>query len=182
MPIEHILIDMDGVLADFIRPACKLVGVDFDKYPPGEWEIAKVAGISDDDFWRTIERQPDFWVNLPKTPHFGELIKFVESLKVRWSISTSPSMDPNCVKQKVLWMRQHIGPRFNSYMIGKQKELMAAPGRVLIDDSDRNLERFERAGGRGILFPAQWNSMWAVEDVMAYVSERLAKLASTELF
>ena len=35
---------------------------------------------------------------------------------------------------------------------------MAHPGALLIDDADRNVKRFVRAGGMAYLFPQPWNS------------------------
>ncbi len=59
---------------------------------------------------------------------------------------------------KIVWLRQRFGPEFKSFLLGSQKYFCAAPGHVLIDDSDKNCKAFEKWGGKAILFPQYWNS------------------------
>ena len=41
---------------------------------------------------------------------------------------------------------------------------MAAPGVLLIDDSDKNCEKFVQHSGHAILFPRPWNSNHKYKD------------------
>ena len=45
--------------------------------------------------------------------------------------------------------------------------MLAKRGRVLIDDSDVNCEKFAAAGGTAIVFPQRWNSAHAIEGCPA---------------
>jgi len=57
-------LDIDGVLANFNEPACKIINVD---YPPLEWHwykdipngFERVNGACDIDFWINLNWLPD---------------------------------------------------------------------------------------------------------------------------
>ena len=44
-------------------------------------------------------------------------------------------------------------------MFGARKELMAGPNTILIDDYPNNVNKFNAAGGLGILVPSNWNTV-----------------------
>lgn len=164
---------MDGVLCDFWSAVLSLWDFDPAAYPANEWDMAKVLGISEGEFWERIEGTPDFWLNLKPYPWAKSLIAHVESSKLPWTVMTSPSMDPECAKQKVQWMRRHIANKFTAYMIGSRKYLLAQPDTLLVDDNDGNVSKFIAAGGQAVLFPARWNSLHAVSDPFAFVSSAI---------
>ncbi len=180
MAVNHILLDLDGVLCDFFKGALDLFGFDVSNYPAEEYDIEKVVGVSATQFWKRVTETEDFWVNLKPYPWADGLLATIESLGIPWTIATAPSFDPYCVKQKVEWMRKHIHPHFTSYMMGKQKHLMAKPDVLLIDDSDRNVGPFIAAGGQAILFPARWNSLHYVDDPYGYVKSALMELTKED--
>lgn len=159
--IEHIFVDMDGVLVDFSSAALRLHGAEEIDWPPGEWDFAKVLGITRGEFWGKIDSLGSaFWANLEPYPWSEELLDLVAST-APFSILTSPSLSPSCSKGKLLWLAQHMPRRngrvFRDFLIGPSKHLVAKDSRVLIDDSDSNAEKFRAAGGEVILFPRLWN-------------------------
>lgn len=156
--LKTILLDCDGVLADFHGAALKLWDFPREQYPPGVYDIPGVVGISEDDFWERINSIPDFWLDIPAFAWLEELIRFVDRTGIKWYIATAPSLDPDCVRQKIIWLRRRLGNKFNRIMLGRHKELMANPQTVLIDDCDANIDRFIRREGHGILFPQVWNA------------------------
>lgn len=166
-----ILLDLDGVLCDFVTGALRANGIQdidgiFDKWPPLEWDIWNLYGGTEHDFWKNIElaeRTSGFWENLSPYDWKDEILNMVRA-KGEFLVSTSPSLDPWCASAKVTWMRKHIGPRFCNYMIGHQKYAMANPDNILIDDNDGNVKKFREAGGRAILFPHRWNSNHRFEN------------------
>ncbi len=171
--IKHILVDMDGVLADFLSASLSLWDFDPKDYPANTWEIADVLGISMSDFWGTIDKVPTLWRDLKPYPWVGELIALLNDSGVPWSTLTTPSRNPLCAAQKIEWMREHIEPNFTNYMIGKQKYLMASPGHLLIDDYDKNVDSFREHGGQAILFPQRWNSAHRISDGWQFVATEL---------
>lgn len=157
--INHILLDMDGVISDFFSPAAKLVGVDVINYPCNQWEIADVAGISVSEFWGTIDREPGFWRNIKPYPWKDALIGFLQDLEIPWSICSTPARDPQCCAQKIEWLREHVAPNFTDFTFTKSKRLLANTHHLLIDDNANNVDSFVAAGGHAVLFPAIWNRL-----------------------
>lgn len=173
-----IFLDMDGVITDFMSAALRRHGREYDPatYPAGEWEIAKFLGCSETAFWKPLEGF-DFWANLEPYPWFQRLLAGLE----RYGdvvLATSPSHDHMSPAGKVAWIQKHISTRFRSFLIGPQKYHMAKPGALLIDDSDKNVEKFVAHGGDAIIFPQRWNSLHAVsEDPADYVLRLLSERA-----
>ena len=164
MVISQILLDMDGVLCDFIGHTCTIMGMDGEKakqlWPLGAWELSEGLGINDRQAWDAIDaRGEDFWASIPTLPWFSELYETCLASCEKVVILTSPSLAHSSASGKVLWMQKHLGKSFRSYLIGPKKDVCARPGAVLIDDNDKNCSEFEKHGGRSIVFPAPWNSM-----------------------
>jgi hypothetical protein len=65
------------------------------------------------------------------------------------------------------FLHRHFGVKFNKFILTSCKEHLAS-GSVLVDDSDKNIEKWENNGGVGILFPQYWNKR------ACCVSDRLA--------
>jgi 5'(3')-deoxyribonucleotidase len=179
----NILLDMDGVLADFHRAALleheKLHLLD--NWPKGEWNIPKVLGISDNEFWQVIDANIDFWLGIKPLPWVRELYDLCCEFG-NVTISTSPSLNSTCASHKIIWLREELkDPSFTNYMIGSNKSLMSREGNILIDDSYRNCCKFVGAGaGESILFPAITNSAWEyAEHCVDHVMCRLEDYART---
>jgi 5'(3')-deoxyribonucleotidase len=159
--IDLVLIDMDGVLVDFARPAlAKFDRLDvYDNWPPGKYEIEDIIGIPQDEFWAVLDNEgPEFWAGLPALPWALQLCYLVRNKVGNFHIATSPSRAPASSMGKVYWLQKFFDPRFRRYMLGSHKYLMAKHGVVLIDDSDEKCKKFVEAGGSAILFPQPWNA------------------------
>jgi len=174
----HILLDMDGVLTNFHLAALRTFNAErlLESWPIGEWSIPKVLGISEDDFWGVINQVPDFWFRIEPYPWLHELIDLTQSIG-DYTISTSPSFDPDCAAQKIRWLQKHIDTKFHNYMIGHQKYLMANKNTVLIDDNENNVEQFQLAGGHKILFPMRTNkNYWLIGQKFEYLKQTLERI------
>jgi hypothetical protein len=62
-----------------------------------------------------------------------------------------------CYEGKMDWLRQHMPSMVDKVIFTEHKHLLAAPGRVLYDDRDENIDAWEAAGGIGRLVPRLWN-------------------------
>ena len=181
---EYLFLDMDGVCCDFITAACHWHGRDpatvLESWTPGYWDICQELELSTEEFWSPIEGHEEFWSGLEPYPWFDELWSLEQSVAEHVVISTSPGRCPTGHFGKAIWLRQRgIHPTVNG-MIGRRKELLAAPGRILIDDSDRNIRKWESHGGVGILFPRRWNALHNVdpEDPLSWVRKRLSEVGA----
>ena len=164
MEKKRILLDMDGVLSDFISGAVNVLNRTYDKditmkqYATefGEWGTYDYYGITVEEFWRPINQEPNFWINLKPYPWYKELYNSLCDIG-EVTIVTSPSEDPDCMAQKLKWARHYLGISITEMFFGSRKYLMAGNG-ILIDDYSKNTEAFATAGGESILIPSNWNT------------------------
>lgn len=178
-----LLLDLDGVLVDFVGGACRELGFEYPyddprnhlkydiisvfnerkedgtlRYKPGETE-----GITAKDFWAPMGE--DFWANLQPYRHMGEVVSFLEGIFGQENICllTSPCETPGCTKGKMRWINDHLPAYSRRFLIGPAKEFTAR-GNLLIDDYEGNAQKFRGAGGFAWVFPQMWNSRWKEKD------------------
>jgi len=178
--IQHILLDQDGILANFFNAALEVHGREdlAGEWPKGVWAMETVMGLTPAEFWEPLDHY-GFWRET--VCPYPRIVWFYQELSRRLPvvICTSPSENSQCAAAKIDWLRHYLGKDVK-YMIGAQKHLMARPSNLLIDDSDKNVGMFRAAGGTAILFPCVWNSQHAVtEDPYEYVIQRVDALLAT---
>lgn len=181
MQLSHIFVDMDGVLADFVKAALALHDRSeaLETWPLGEFNMAKVLGISTRQFWDKIDSAgTGYWSDLERYSWCEELVSNVVE-HAPMAILSSPSLSPDCAAGKLEWLQNFFGRGFRDFLIGPQKHLCARPDAVLIDDSDRNVDRFREHGGHAVLFPQPWNSNHAIDDRIGFVKEQLLEIRDT---
>jgi len=181
-PDLQILLDMDGVLADFFNSAllaCRnanlteLTSAEYQE-TVAEFNMAAAFDISQERFWSTID-VGSFWESLNVMPGALDLYDTL-AVRYRVTIASSPSLNPECIPQKIRWLKKH-DLTVTDCMFGSRKDLMARPGNVLIDDYPGNVEKFRAAGGQAILVPSNWNTPgFNGSQAMAVVIEELNKI------
>jgi 5'(3')-deoxyribonucleotidase len=111
----HFLLDMDGVLVDFLSGAIEALNREYnrtitlDQYAKefGQWGTYDYYGITVKQFWDAIQKTPDFWYNLNPIPWHGQLYQLLSGIG-EVTIVTAPSEDPDCAKQKYIWLRKYL--------------------------------------------------------------------------
>lgn len=153
---------MDGVCTDFVGEVCRTYCKDLAEvqanWPKGVYNICSVIGITENHMWSQVDSEGiSFWRNMPEYSWFEYLYK---AFKRRGDVYflTTPSRNPFCVAGKVAWMQDRFGAGFRNFILTPHKKLLAAPDRILIDDFDRNVDKFREAGGNAVLFPQIWNT------------------------
>lgn len=151
-----ILLDMDGVISNFVDEVIATFGWDMKHDDYTSWAYHQQMGLSDERFWARIDSE--FWGRIRPYPWARRLVSEMRDMG-EVIFATSPSLDPESLSAKVRWLRKHelMYQKWNEFMIGPHKHLMAKPGVILIDDSDANVAKFRAAGGTAILFPQPWN-------------------------
>lgn len=149
------LLDCDGVLCDFVTGSIKAHNISgYTHDDVKHWSFFEDWGMSATEFFDGVKGY-DFWFNLEPYPWAH---KFVETLGLdNFVITTSPTMDPECVQAKLDWLYKHFNILMTNVMVGSRKELMAKSGMTLIDDSLSNVAKFKLHGGNALLFPQPWN-------------------------
>lgn len=154
-----ILLDVDGVLANFIGSLIASLGLDISHDDWVTYDHHRTLGLTDDQMWAAT-RTPGWWSELYPYPWAHEIMSRLREIDPDIIFSTAPSADPKCAAEKIDWLRSYgfMGSR-NDFMIGPHKHLMAKSGALLIDDSDKNIAAFRTAGGLALTFPQPWNSL-----------------------
>ena len=172
-----IYLDLDGVCADYVSAAIRAFGRDpaevleyWRHKLPGEYRMYNVLDVDRETYWKTISAQGEaFWSGLDAYPWFEALYRSLsEAAPVIFL--TSASRAPECLSGKLKWLQARFGESFREYIITGHKQQLAGPGTILVDDFDRNIDRFCRAGGSGVLFPQIWNTNHALENRLEYVA------------
>lgn len=175
-----IVLDMDGVIADFeggLRNWYKT-----DAATPHSWEINYAQyGMTKETFWDGLTHR--FWATLPRTEFFEMVLQTIQPLP--WILATQNPSHTNTVEVfsgKAEWIKYNL-PRIwkeKRFFIGPDKSFLAAPNRILIDDHEEgNCARWRKAGGPAIVFPRPWNThreKFYLGGTMTYVYYELKRL------
>lgn len=167
------LLDMDGVLVDFISGALEALNKEYKKditleqYARefGVWDTYDYYGITQEDFWRTIEAVPYFWLDLKPLPWYKELYDYLSSIG-DVTIVTAPSQSMNCIREKYSWLYRYLNLTIKDVVMANKKYLLTAHGNVLIDDYSKNVSEFKGSGGKAVLVPSTWNTVDLTGDIV----------------
>jgi len=164
----RILLDLDGVVVDFVGGACKAHGRSspYAAGPPSS-DLAECYWMPDlwempiDEFWKPME-DPKFWEGLEFMPDGLEILKACEEVvgKENVCLLTNPTKGSGPVVGKINWIEENLPEYRDRNLIGKPKEFCAHAGSVLVDDSNHNIDTFEEAGGMVIMVPRPWNRLF----------------------
>ena len=148
-----IILDCDGVLADFQGLACERLGVQredvtsYDFFLQDERKQAFWALCEDRETWRVLEPLP------------GAMEGVTRLIDAHQEIVVATASWHSCdgwATERYAWLRKHFGIRPGQVVIGRQKHLLA--GRVLVEDRADTLDEWICAQrGRGFIFDAPYN-------------------------
>ena len=156
-----IFLDLDGVLAKFVEGACKIHGLT-NPYREGlgvaqSWDMWKLLGLSEDEFYYPME--DIFWSNLEVDEQAHELVEVCLDAAEKNNVFflSTPSRNVGSYSGKYQWVSHHFPPLRRNLILSAHKHLLASSDRLLIDDSDKNIERFQAYGGLTFTWPQPWN-------------------------
>lgn len=187
MKIDHIYVDMDGVLVDFYSRALECYKRKYDEnfnielfkktYPVGTPQFADVLNLSDADFWAMIDETTNFWYNLPVLANARMLLTVCQAFAPT-SILTKCNRNPGCYKGKKESRDKHF-PDLELLTTSRHKWHMGrCVRRILIDDTDKQVKAWRDKGGTAILYPQVWNQNHELaKQPVQYVISELARIA-----
>jgi hypothetical protein len=157
-----VYLDMDGVLCDFFAEYAKLAGV-----PPdgsGKYNYRNIPAAKADP---TLDKMvgTDFFARLPKFSTTDTLINQTIKAFGGYSICSSPLRGDfkNSEHYKKEWIGQHLRPGPQEIIITPHKEKHAVQPdgtpNILVDDRGTNITKWEAAGGIGIKYQADEDSL-----------------------
>jgi len=171
----NVLLDIDGVLADFIGGLIKRFGA------PADWDVprqrsevaSELLGITDDVWINRLD--VSFWENLDTLPWAYSLVEQLLRQDYNLYLVTSagyagPYFEA-AVVGKQRWVLRHFGEQMcRNTVFAFNKNCLATPGNILVDDRESVCCAFANRGGAVVLFPAPWNAKWGF--YYRYMSDR----------
>jgi hypothetical protein len=174
--MPEVFLDLDGVLVDFVKGACKLHGVENPYLNPvnhGKYNMETLIHIDSKIFFDKMGH--DFWANLEWLPDGREIIeailKYVSPEQV--TLLTSPIKTLGCTSGKMDWIEKNLPQWKRSFLIGPNKHKIAGPGKLLIDDYDINVDKWS-VNGPAIQVPRVMNRLHDMHT-LSYVKTKLAE-------
>ncbi len=174
-----IMLDMDGVISDWLGAACKLCDIDLndEEIRAG---LKKEKGflekhVDEKILWKNIEEAGvGFWENLELFPWSKKLYNKLKELGDEFSILSSPGkfteIASSACDGKVLWLDNHFSNK-EDYIFAYKKYLCASKDVILVDDSQHKIDPFVEAGGHGFLWPDPLSLMDGDVDVDSTIDE-----------
>ena len=144
-----IYVDMDGVLCDFELMFTSHTGEDPDLLEPTE-------------LWELVDKIPNFWSDMPWMPDGKKLWEAV--LPYNPTILSAPAKNPRCIPEKKEWVKNNLGEVPSIFET--QKEKYAEEGAILIDDKPENIEKWNQAGGIGILYTSTEDALEQLQQAL----------------
>ena len=159
-----VYLDMDGVLADFFGGVEKLYGVEHWKQLTND----KTKDLKKEVIDRITGT--DFFATLPKFNTADSLIEMVKQFTGgTFSINTSPLRGDheNSGKYKKVWISNNIEAPAEIIVTGRKetyaKNKASGTPNILIDDRPVNIQKWQAAGGYGILYQANRDQLTKVQ-------------------
>ena len=143
--IRQIFLDQDGVLADFESGLTQALGYKVSLKDKKDVYAEQKRMLTAQRIFRNLKPLPDAW----------KLVDYCMNSGIHTEILTAAGTVNRTlvIKDKIDWIRRYISPywiiipTFN----GSQKAAFAHKKAVLIDDRQRNIDCWVKAGGIGIL-------------------------------
>ena len=184
-----ILLDMDGVLADFFNGVFAQFGlietIDHIKleqpwpYDVAQWlvnVVPRLAPLNRISITNMCASNPQFWCNLAIYPDARQFVTYLMDRRYDVIVTSAPQ-DHKSHIQKLEWL-EHWFPELIHTAFIDRKELMANSRHILIDDHDENCRKFEDRGGYAIVYPQPWNSAYMFVKIrQLYVQHQLSILS-----
>ena len=139
--------DMDGVLVDMDGGFKKISG----GLLPREYE----AKHGKNSFWKVVNSNPNFWIELDPLPDAVILWDFIrDNFKNPPPVILSAGQGARVVEQKTAWIRKHIDPSVKVIIaasgIRKPEYIIENPNtpttHILLDDTQKNIIAWENSG------------------------------------
>ena len=146
--------DMDGVLVDFESGYEKLTGIDLKgEYRPGV-----------EDFWKPIEQAGvKYWASLKWMPDGKQLWGYIKQYTPE--LLSAPSKSESSKIGKYVWVKNNLPGTKLILRYASQKQQLATPESILIDDRQVNIDQWEAAGGIGILHTSADNTISQLKEL-----------------
>lgn len=183
-----IILDLDGVFADFANAAAALHGKWGTKIT--KWDFFIDWGLTPEKFWKKITNEGEAFYSEMVLPYpwAKELLLAVQETDEFVVMSSPACGTPMGYGSKKLWVDKYLQPHVVDpirVIAGSEKWLLAGSDRLLIDDYDQNIKDFREAkpvGGYAMTFPQLWNvNRQQANDGIGYAKGQLEQWKAMRL-
>lgn len=182
--LHRVYLDCDQVLTDFVAGSLAAVGIDYPgtkNWPEGwTYDFFRQAGTSREEVDKHCG--VDFWANLPWIEDGKDIRNQVLSRfrPDEITVLTTPMRNNGSYTGKMIWFERNVPELYHRVVptAVPKDEFAVDFNCLLIDDCQRNVEAFIKAGGASILVPRPWNQnddVFYDGDAVSYVAERMDK-------
>lgn len=159
-----VLVDVDGVLADFIGPYLDVIhtltGRRYTREQVTSWSVTDALGLSDEEhhaLGHHVVSTPGFCASLPVLPDARDGIERLRSVAEVY-IVTSPWKGRHWAGERLEWLREHFGINERHVVQCRAKHLVH--GDVLVDDRTSTVQEwYEARGGVPVLWDTPHNRL-----------------------
>lgn len=147
---QQLWIDLDGVLCDFLGGFQRKFGIDF-------------FSIPEEDAWVLVKEQPNLWAELDPLPGAKIFWSTIKEYKPIILTAVPKTSFITSAQNKREWIRNHLGhdilmiPCQGGY---NKAGYITQPGDILVDDMKKNIDPWNKHGGRGILFEGDYADVY----------------------
>lgn len=169
----RVLVDCDGVLADFMSSALRIINRELDSrhtlYDVSEFDFAKSLGLSAVDAgWvkRAIGNEPRLAARLGVLPGAADGVRALRSVADVYIITSSWDSNETWEFDRKAWLRQHFDIHHHEIVFTAAKHICA--GDVLVDDKTETLLNWQAESPSGVA--VQWKTLHNRRDAWNGVS------------
>jgi hypothetical protein len=175
----RIMIDLDGVMCNWTKAACKACGLDYEELKEELKKEDNVENhISEDEMWKKIDAKgEEYWTELELYPWANKLYKKLQEKSPYVCFLTSPAENEISLSGKAKWVKKHFD-NTTEFLIGKPKWYCANKNTLLIDNSKKNTDKFDDFNGNTFLWPnsnklldGDINVNDTIKELMEYIDE-----------
>lgn len=158
-----ILLDVDGVLADFVSAAVKigneLAGTSYTAADITDWRMFSLPGLREveSEIWDRIN-EPGFMAALNVFEGTKQAVQKLKKLGDVAILSTPLYRSTTAPYERYVWLFEHFGIEWKDVVYAYRKDLVR--GLILVDDKPENIESWCLANpdGYGVLWDRPYNS------------------------
>ena len=182
-PVPRAIVDVDGVVADFLGHVLGGVGYEQGRETIKDYDLRSAFTLAQQEKMDQLLADPGFWVTLPVMPGALEGIDEIRAAghEILWATSPwLPCREWESIRRA--WLKRHFDVEPDEIVVTFQKHILTAD--FFIDDRPDSVVAWQRAHSHGIafLFDAPYNAhfIWpqrmhreAIEDGPADAEDAL---------
>ena len=148
-----LFLDLDGVFSDFNRRVHHLSGKQPHELGNKLWKII----MADKQFFASLELMKD-------AEYLWEYAKQYDPIFL-----TGAPPGERSREQKRVWVAEKFGEQYTTIVLPKkEKQLHSGPHKVLVDDTQVNIDQWVNKGGHGVFHADVWETIDRLEEIRSF--------------